>query len=81
MFLNKTEQTNNLIGQEEVMWGNKQKFNSFLACLLALLACYPRFLFVIGLAGLTVDLAIGGVKSIGKSCCWLLVMIFVKQAN
>ena len=49
------------------MWENEQKLKFFLACLLALLAGQPSFRFMIGLASLTIGLAIGGTElTIGK---------------
>ena len=48
------------------MWKNEQKVQFFLACLLMLLAGRPRFRFVMSLAGLTVGLAIGGVRLTGR---------------
>ena len=48
------------------MWGNEQKVQFFLACMLALLAGRPHFRLVVDLAiGLTLGLAIGGAELIG----------------
>ena len=66
-FLNKTEQTNNLNGQEGAMWENEQKVQFFLARLLALLSGRPCFRLVVDLAiGLTVSLAMGGAELMDK---------------
>ena len=54
-------------GQKEVMWGNKQKVQFFVARLLALLAGRPRFRLVVDLVfGLTLGLAIGGAELMGQ---------------
>ena len=48
------------------MWKNKQKIQLFLACLLAFLVSRLCFRFVIGLAGLTIGLAISRAELTGE---------------
>ena len=61
----KTKQTSNLISQGGATWDNKQKVQFFLACLLALLASWPRFGLVNLAVDLTVGLAIGEAELMG----------------